>query len=103
MEGYVTKVEYEEHNRRMDDEHERTNARLKKLEEESKSNNKLLVSIEKMAINMENMQKEQTSQGKRLEVLENRDGEMWRKVLSDIVKVVISIVVGFIFAKIGIV
>lgn len=103
MDGYVTRLEYEEHNKRMEDEHKRINARLKDLEEESEANNKLLVSIEKMAINMENMQKEQTSQGKRLEILENRDGEMWRKVIGDIVKVIISIVVGFVFAKIGIV
>lgn len=103
MEEYVTRLEYKEHNLRMEDEHKRMNARLKNLEEESESNNKLLVSIEKMAVSMENMQKEQTSQGKRLEILEKRDGEMWRKVVGDIVKVVISIIVGFIFAKIGIV
>ena len=103
MEEYVTRLEYNEHNLRMEDEHKRMNARIKNLEEESESNNKLLVSIEKMAVNMEIMQKEQTNQGKRLEVLEKRDGEMWRKVVGDIVKVVISIVVGFIFAKIGIV
>ena len=101
MEGYVTRLEYEEHNKRMDDEHERTNARLKKLEEESKANNKLLVSIEKMAINMENMQKEQSSQGKRLEVLESRDGKMWRKVSTHAVTVIIGLVIGYIFNQIG--
>lgn len=101
MEGYVTRLEYEEHNKRMEDEHERTNARLKRLEENDKSNNKLLVSIEKMAINMENMQKEQSNQGKRLEVLENRDGQMWRKVSSHAVTVIIGLVLGYIFTQIG--
>ena len=103
MEGYVTRLEYEEHNKRMDDEHERTNARLKKLEEDCKDQNKLLLSIEKIAINVENMQKELAEQGKRLMVLENRDGEMWRKVVGEIIKVAVSLLVGFAFAKIGIV
>lgn len=101
MEEYVTRLEYEEHNKRIDDEHKRTNVRLKKLEEENSENNKLLVSIEKMAVNMEIMQKEQVSQGERLEILENRDGQMWRKVSSYAVTVIISLVVGYIFSQIG--
>ena len=103
MEGYVTQGEYQEHNKRMEDEHKRQNHRIDLLEKATEQNNKLLISVEKLALSMENMQKEQKEQGERLEVLENRDGEMWRKVVGDIVKVVISIVVGFIFAKIGIV
>ena len=101
MDGYVTRLEYEEHNKRMEDEHKRINARLKGLEEESETNNKLLVSIEKMAVNMENMQEEQKDQGKRLEVLENRDGDMWRKVAGYIITAVIGIVVGYIFKQLG--
>ena len=101
MDGYVTRLEYEEHNKRMEDEHKRINARLKKIEEESETNNKLLVSIEKMAVNMENMQEEQKDQGKRLEVLENRDGDMWRKVTGYIITAVIGIVVGYIFTQLG--
>lgn len=34
------------------------------------------VSIERLAVNMENMLKEQLQQGKRLEQLEARDGEL---------------------------
>lgn len=102
MEGYVTRLEYEEHNKRMDDEHERTNARLKILEEDKEASNKLLVSIEKMAINMENMQKEQLNQGKRLEVLENRDGKMWRKVSGHAITIMVGLVIGYIFSQIGV-
>lgn len=50
---------------------------------------------------MENMLKEQIDQGKRIEVLENRDGEMWRKVTGYIVTAIIGIVLGFIFNQIG--
>lgn len=47
------------------------------------------------------MAKEQEKQGERLEALEGRDGEMWRKVVGYILTAVISVVVGFVFSKIG--
>lgn len=50
---------------------------------------------------MEAMLKEQVKQGKRLETLENRDGEMWRKIVGYIVTAVIGIVLGFVFTQIG--
>lgn len=110
MEGYVTRLEYEEHNKRMDDEHKRQNHRIGILEKAIEQNNKLLISVEKLALSMENMQKEQQEQGERLEAqgeeikeLKGRDGEMWRKVVTEIIKVAVSLLVGFAFAKIGIV
>ena len=39
----------------------------------------LATSVEKLAISMQSMLKEQEKQGKRLEVLEGRDGEKWRR------------------------
>ena len=75
----------------------RQNKRLDNLEE----NAKLLSSIEKLAANMEHMAKEQEKQGKRLETLEKRDGEMWRKVVGYIITAVIGVVVGFVFTQIG--
>lgn len=100
--GYVTLVEYKEHNERMDDEHKRQNHRLELLEKATEQNNKLLVAVERLALSMENMQKELKEQGDRVDALESRDGENWRKFAGDALKVVISIVIGFIFAKIGI-
>ena len=50
---------------------------------------------------MENMLKEQLQQGERLEVLESRDGEMWRKVVGHAVMAVIGIVIGYIFNRMG--
>ena len=50
---------------------------------------------------MQNMLKVQEQQGERLERLESRDGEMWRKVTGYAITAVISIVVGFVFAQIG--
>ena len=47
------------------------------------------------------MLKEQVNQGKRLETLESRDGEMWRKVVGYVVTAVVGIVVGFLFKQAG--
>ena len=71
------------------------------LEESIERLNALNTSIEKLAINMESMLKEQMRQGKRLEILENRDGEMWRKLLSYAATTIVGIIVGYIFTHIG--
>ncbi|MBP3676797.1 MAG: hypothetical protein J6I97_00475 [Agathobacter sp.] len=101
MDAAVTRAEYEEHNKRMEDEHTRQNHRISALEKAVEQNNKLLVSVEKLAISMENMQKELTENGERLEVLEGRDGEMWRKAIGYIVTSIISIAVGVFFSRLG--
>lgn len=61
----------------------------------------LTTSVEKLALSMESMAKEQERQGERMEVLEGRDGEMWRKVVGYIATAVIGIVLGFVFTQIG--
>lgn len=101
MDTPISRAEHNEFVKRMDEEHKRTNHRLIDLEKALEQNNKLLISVEKLATNMENMQKEQQEQGKRLEELEGRDGEMWRKVAGHIVTAIISIILGFIFAQFG--
>ena len=47
------------------------------------------------------MLKEQVNQGKRLETLEGRDGEMWRKVVGYVATAIAGIVVGYIFKQLG--
>lgn len=101
MDEFLTRVEHEEFARRMEDEHGRQNKRIELLEESTQKQNNLLSSIERLAVNMESMQKELTKQGKRLEVLENRDGEMWRKVVGCVATGIIGIVIGYIFTQIG--
>lgn len=101
MEDVITRLEHEEFARRMEDEHGRQNKRIELLEESMQKQNALLSSIEKLAVNMESMQKELTRQGERLEVLESRDGEMWRKVTGYVITTVIGAVLGFIFTQIS--
>ena len=47
------------------------------------------------------MVKEQEKQGRRLEVLESRDGELWRKVIGYVVTAVVGDVLGFLARQIG--
>ena len=50
---------------------------------------------------MENMAKEQERQGKRLETLEKRDGDKWRKAVEAVITAVISGAAGFMLAHLG--
>lgn len=102
MEDYITRKEYDEHSKRMEDEHKRQNNRIRSLEEMTKQINDLTVAVKEMAINMKSMLEEQKEQGKRLEVLESRDGEVWRKVSTHIITAIISIIIGYVFSQIGI-
>lgn len=109
MDGdYISREEHNEfrrsmdaENKRLEDENNRQNHRLEVLEETVKQVASISTSVEKLALNMENMLKEQVSQGKRLGMLENRDGDMWRKAVGYAVTAIIGIVLGYIFKQIG--
>ena len=108
MEDAISRAEHEEfakrmvaENQRLDDENRRQNKRLDILEGNAKAQTALAVSVERLATNMENMLKEQKEQGKRLETLESRDGEMWRKVVGHVVTFAVGAVLAFLFAQIG--
>lgn len=98
MDGNITRAEHEEFRRRMEEHNTRQDRRLEILEKTSQQINSLTVSIEKLAQSIQQMVKEQENQGRRLEQLENQDGEMWRKVVSSVVTGVVGAVVGFVMA-----
>lgn len=102
METPLTREEHEEVVKRLEAENHRQNRRIENLENNTEQMHTLITSVERLAVNMENMLREQEQQGKRLEILENRDGEKWRKVTGYIVTAIIGIVIGFIFNKFGI-
>lgn len=108
MDTPITRAEHEEfrrameaENKRLADEDNRQNKRIEVLEENVRQIGALTTSVEKLALSMESMVKEQGQQGKRLEILEGRDGERWRQVTGYIITAVIGIVLGFIFTQIG--
>lgn len=101
MDTPITRAEHEEFARRQDEENKRQNRRIDLLEQNVEKMGALTTSVEKLATNMESMLKEQEKQGKRLETLEGRDGEMWRKIVGYVVTAVIGIILGFVFTQIG--
>lgn len=101
MEDAISRKEHEEFVRRMEDEHKRVNHRLGDLEDTVRQIGELTASVEKLAISVESMAKSQNRQETRLEELESRDGEMWRKVTGYVITAVIGIVVGYIFTQFG--
>lgn len=108
MEGSVSRREHEEFRRTFNEkieslkaEDKRINARLTALEKFTEQIQDLVVSVNKLANNIESMCETQKQEGKRLEALESRDGEMWRKVTGYMVTAVVGIILGFIFNQIG--
>ena len=81
MDTPITRAEHEEFRRRLEDENIGQDKRIALLEENTRQINSLTVSVERLAHSIEVMVKEQEKQGKRLEVLEGRDGELWRKAV----------------------
>lgn len=101
MEDTITRAEHDEFVRRMDAENERQNHRIATLEESVQKATAIATNVERLAISMEHMAAEQEKQGRRLETLEKRDGEMWRKVVWCVITAVVGIVIAFIFSRIG--
>lgn len=101
MDDYIGRQEHEEFKQRMEDEHKRVNHRLGDLEDTVRQIGQLTASVERLALSVEQMAKSQARQETRLEELESRDGEMWRKVTGYVITAVIGIVVGYIFTQFG--
>lgn len=108
MDTPISRAEHEEFSRRMEaenkrltDEDKRQNRRIDELEETVRQIGDLTASVKELAVSMKNMTKVQEQQGNDIEELKNRDGEMWRKAIGHVITAVISIVVGFILAQIG--
>lgn len=102
MDNVIGRQEHEEFRRRMEDEHKRISRRLTGLEETVRQIGELTASVEKLAVSVESMAKSQNKQEERLEELENRDGEMWRKVSGYVLTLIIGAILTFVLMQIGI-
>ena len=96
MVDYISRNEHNEFCKRMEDEHARQNKRITLLENSVKEIGDLTASVQKLAVNMENMLTIQEEQGDRLKTLENRDGEKWRSISLYVITTIIGIVIGYI-------
>ena len=91
----------ESENERLKEENDRQNHRIVILEDSIREISSLAASTEKLAANMENMLKVQEQQSKRLEQIESRDGEKWRKAMAYIGTAILGAVLAIVFAKFG--
>ncbi len=98
---YLRRHEHQEFARGVDREQVRQNKRIADLEATVRQINDLTLSVQKLAINMENMLVNQTEQSKRLEELENRDGEKWRSISMYVLAAVVGAVIGFVLKQAG--
>ena len=100
-EEFVTKAEHTEFARRIEEEDKRQNARLAKLEESVEQIAELTVSVKELATNMGHMVREQESQGKKLDAIESRDGDKWRKAVSYVLTAIGGAILAYLLAKVG--
>lgn len=101
MDSPITRAEHEEFRKRMEEEHKRQNARIETLEERTTEITDLVISVKELALSVKQIATTQKEQGNKLEQLEQRDGDMWRKAVGYAVTAVIGIVIGFVFKQIG--
>ena len=80
---------------RMKDEKIEQDRRITALEENVQQINILVVSIEKMEVNMEHMLEEQKRQGERLEKLEAEPAEANKQIKMAIITTIVGLIVGF--------
>lgn len=92
---YVTMEFHTEFEKRMEAEHKRQNHRIDKLEEAVENIGKLTIAVEKLAVNMDRMTKEQEKTSARLSKLEQEPADNWRKAVWIVLTALISAGVGY--------
>lgn len=99
---FLLRREHEEFMKRMEEDHDRMKARIKNLEVMNKQINDLIIATNEIAISVKNLTEAQKIQSSRLESLEARDGENWRKLVGYLITTVAGIVLGLLANKLGI-
>lgn len=95
----ATRVEIE----RLRDEDKRQNRRLQTLEQSMETQQRIAISVERLAHNMEQMLKEQEKQGERLTALEQEPANRWNNMVKTIFNTIVgamagAVATGIIFA-----
>lgn len=97
----ITRAEHEEFCKRVEAEDNRQNKRLESLEEQTKQFTDLVLSVRELAQSVKQLAEIQKAQGEKLDELESRDGEMWRRVSGYVITSLIGLLVGYLFHKLG--
>ena len=98
---YITRYEYDERQKRIDDENNRQNHRLDKLETITDQIADMAASIKAMVVTMQAMQKEQEEQGKRLTDIEKKPADNWNQLVYSLIAMIATAAVTYILTKGG--
>lgn len=101
MENIISRAEHEEFKLRIEEKNKRQDKRIDILEENIREIGNLTTSVEKLALSLESMVKEQEQQRQELEALKNRDGEKWREVSKYCLTLILGAIVGLVLTHIG--
>lgn len=85
---YITRLEFEERGKRIDDENNRQNHRLDRLEKMSDQLTDMAASIKAMVVTMQSMQREQERQGERLDDIEKKPADNWNQLIYTVVAMI---------------
>ena len=85
---YITRFEVDERLKRVDDENNRQNHRLDKLEKIADQLTDMAASIKAMVVTMQTMQKEQERQGERLDDIERKPADNWNQLIYTIIAMI---------------
>ncbi len=100
MDEPISRAEHEEFAKRIDAQEKRQDKRLEMLENTVREIGTLTLSVQRLAQSLESMVEEQERQGRRLQALEDRDGEKWRKLMGYIATALTSGAVTLLLSQI---
>lgn len=100
MDEPISRGEHEEFAKRIDAQERRQDKRLEMLENTVREIGDLTLSVQRLAQSLESMVEEQERQGRRLQALEDRDGEKWRKLMGYIATALTSGAVTLLLSQI---
>ena len=100
MDEPMSRAEHEEFAKRIDAQGKRQDKRLEMLENTVREIGALTLSVQRLAQSLESMVEEQERQGRRLQALEDRDGEKWRKLMGYIATALTSGAVTLLLSQI---
>ena len=75
--------------------------RIDRVEAVSEEIRNLTLSVERLAITVENLVKTAESNDSRIKALEEKDGEMWRSIVRYAITAAASFVIGYVMKNIG--
>ena len=87
---YVTKEVHDEFAKRIDEENDRQNKRLALLEAGQTQITELVSTVKVLAVNMENMAKEQAKQGAKLSEIEGKPAKRWETLIACVITCLVT-------------